>query len=518
MNNLEILHNISEYARDFPARLAYKNGDACMTYEELDSFSDGIARMLQEMYPDDKTPVVIFGHKDPLMIASFIGCAKSGRAYCPVDISMPQERITDIVSLSGTKIVLLPEKSYTGGTDFLTDKGAALVDRSTIKRAAESMGEKPDAGKSVSPDDIFYIIFTSGSTGKPKGVQIPYRCLNSFAAWSSELGSTAAEKSGARFLNQAPFSFDLSVMDLYTCLACGGTLYPLEKAVQNSYSALFERLHEADPEVWVSTPSFAEICLAEPGFNGEELPGLRIFLFCGERLTNTTAGRLIARFPQAKVINTYGPTESTVAVTDVVVTEEMCGRTEALSVGRPKPGCRIYICSEGSEVPEGEPGEIVITGDTLSTGYFKNEEQTKKAFRTFRTEDGRDIPAYYTGDEGYMRDGLLYFNGRLDLQIKLHGYRIELGDIENNLLRIPYVSAACVVPNMKEGRVTSLTAAVCAGQTEGKNDRVRAKELKETLREFLPDYMVPKKVVFMDRLPMTANGKTDRRKVRELCG
>ncbi len=202
------------------------------------------------------------------------------------------------------------------------------------------------------------IIFTSGSTGTPKGVKITADCLNHFLEWSVGLGGPAEEKQGAVFLNQAPFSFDLSVMDLYTCLACGGTLWCLEKEVQEDYQKLMDSLKDSGAGVWVSTPSFAELCLADPGFEERLLPRLRAFLFCGETLPCATVRRLKSRFPQAVVVNTYGPTESTVAVTEVEITDTMAAGSSPLPVGRARPGTRIEIRNEkGAALPEGEQGE-----------------------------------------------------------------------------------------------------------------------------------------------------------------
>ena len=169
----------------------------------------------------------------------------------------------------------------------------------------------------------------------------------------------------------------------------------------------------------------------------------------------------------------------------------------------------------------------MISGDTLSAGYLGDDAQTAKAFRALKTQEGETVRAYYTGDEGYLKTGMLYFNGRLDQQVKLHGYRIELGDIESNLLKIPEIRQACVIPVMREGRVNSLTAAVCdsegiapsdeessCGKQNG-SDRARAKQIREALRSHLPEYMIPKKIFFVDRIPMTENGKADRKRLME---
>ena len=514
---MEILKKIKEYSRAAGERTAYQMEEESLTYRELDLFSDRLASLLLRTWPGSHFPVPVYGHKHPFMLVCFLACVKAGHAYCPIDVSMPSKRVNEIIEAAEAPVVLAAGSLPESVPEEITVLSLAELKEAAFREDAEAVTESTW----VSPEDTFYIIFTSGSTGKPKGVQIPYENLNHFLDWAVTLGNPPEEKQGKRFLNQAPFSFDLSVMDLYTCLASGGTLCPLDKKTQGDYRALFERIQKINPSVWVSTPSFAEICLADPKFDGKMVPELSVFLFCGERLTNTTARKLIDRFPRARVINTYGPTESTVAMTEVEITRELCEREDPLPVGRVKPGSFVKILKEdGTEAPEGESGEIVILGDTVSTGYFRQKELTDAAF--FEVDAGK-LRAYRTGDEGFMKNGMLMYNGRIDLQVKLHGYRIELGDIENNLLRLPQVSQACVVPSIREGKVNSLTAYVSLyggepapeGEDHGKAQRRKAAELKEALRQYLPDYMIPKKISFLDKIPMTMNGKADRKKLME---
>ena len=185
----------------------------------------------------------------------------------------------------------------------------------------------------------------------------------------------------------------------------------------------------------------------------------------------------------------------------------------ALPLGRAKPGTHLAIQSPTGELlPEGEPGEIVILGDTVGAGYFRRPDLTQAAF--FDTQwQGRPTRAYRTGDIGWLRQGMLYFGGRGDGQIKLHGYRIELGDIEENLLKLPGIRRAAVLPSLREGSVKSLVGFV-EGQAEGAPLEA-SRRIKDQLRQRLPAYMVPKKIVFLDHLPVNANGKTDRKALQE---
>ena len=356
---MNILKKIQEYACRRPEQIAIRCGDSALTYGELWNYSDGLAAWFLQTQGDDRSPVAVYGHKDPWMLVCFLACVKAGRGYCPIDRSVPQTRVEMILQAVPSGVVLTTEA-------MTADAGTkqVLVSEELKALAEKKHPEVPETAW-VSGKDTWYIIFTSGSTGTPKGVQISADCLNHYLDWSVGLGSAAEEKDGQVFLNQAPFSFDLSVMDLYTSLASGGTLYCLEKTVQSDYRLLMQTLGASNANVWVSTPSFAEVCLSEKSFSEELLPKLQVFLFCGETLGNRTVQKLQERFPKAAVVNTYGPTESTVAVTDVLVTPQMARETEPLPVGRAKPGTRIEIRDEaGTVLPDGEKGELVFTSIT----------------------------------------------------------------------------------------------------------------------------------------------------------
>lgn len=273
-----------------------------------------------------------------------------------------------------------------------------------------------------------------------------------------------------------------------------------------------EALRRSGINKWVSTPSFADVCLADPIFSGELLPDLTDFLFCGEILTNKTVSRLKKRFPGANVVNTYGPTESTCAITEINVTDEINEKYSPLPVGKPKDGTWIRISDEnGNAVVDGEKGEIVIIGDSVSIGYWNNAEKNKKSFgRT--TVNGVEYRFYRTGDEGYIIDGMLHYCGRIDNQVKLHGYRIELEDIESNLLKIHGIIQAVVLPKYRDGKVSSLVAGVVLSEAT-EDEKTAAESIKSKLKMTLPEYMIPKKIKFLSNIPRTNNGKIDRKAV-----
>src|SRR2546429_2003782 len=261
---------------------------------------------------------------------------------------------------------------------------------------------------------------------------------------------------GETFLNTAPFSFDLSVMDLYCSLATGGTLFSIGRDLVANPKMLYRALGNSGSTTWVSTPSFAQMCLVEEKFAEGMLPRIRRFLFCGETLAAQTAARLLERFPRAQVWNMYGPTEATVATTSVRIDRSILEKYSALPVGRAMPGTDVFVVNgAGETLRANEQGEIVIAGPNVSPGYLGRPDLTATVFFEHR---GRR--AYRTGDQGRFRDDLLFFEGRIDSQFKVSGYRIEPGDVEANLLALPSVREAVVTPEIQNGAAQSLAGFV----------------------------------------------------------
>lgn len=484
---MNLLDQMDQWQRLAPERLAHISGEARLTYAELSARSNSLAESLRRQLGEDSQPVAVLGHKEPEMLVAFLGCVKAGHPYIPLDSSLPEGRIQAILAASRAPLLLTPEKI-----------------RALSAEPAENF--QPAA---LSPEAPWYIIFTSGSTGDPKGVVIPRAALESFAAWvQAEQHFAPAQEV---FLNQAPFSFDLSVMDLYSSLSSGGTLFSLNRETIADPPKLFAALKDSALSVWVSTPSFAQLCLAEPTFQAALLPQLRKFWFCGETLAPEAAASLRKRFPTAEVWNTYGPTEATVATTSLKIDDDILRRYAPLPVGRPKPDSRIFIFSNGVPAEDGVRGEIVIAGENVSLGYLHQPELTARSFS--HIENWR---AYHTGDLGHFTDGWLFFDGRMDFQIKLHGYRIELGDIEAHLQALDAVRDAVVLPVLRQGRPEYLAAFVILQPSGGGSQFETSRALKRALAERLPEYMIPRKFVFLSQFPLTANGKADRRKLAEL--
>ena len=505
-----------------PNTVAFANSRGeSITYGELKRASDALAAYLLKA-DEEKRPVVVYGHKSPLMTACFHACSKSGRAYVPIDIVYPELRVADIMDQLGTPLVL-----NTTERDLSSFGGhmGSCVSLDELRSIIADAGDVPaaiDSAQAVDGLDVFYILFTSGSTGRPKGVEVMAECVDNFWAWMiDEFGEEGYGPDNPRVLfNRAPFSFDLSMTDIGLGLGAGDTMFALVEEDEADLARTFEALGAANIDFWCSTASFADMCLRDPKFSRELLPNVKMFFFVGETLKNETAAKLLERFDGCEVVNGYGPTESTDLITAVRITPAMCESDEPLPVGTAMPGCELHILDPDTlePLPAGQQGELFIVGNTVAKGYFGREDLTEAAFRSCPEDIAKGQRSYRTGDAAFLdEDGMLQFRGRLDFQVKLHGFRIELGEIEAALCRIEGVDDACVLPIERRGSISHLAACVACPAAANSDDAfARVQEMKDELRKSLPEYMVPRKIAFLDELPLNVNGKIDRKKLREL--
>lgn len=526
-------------AARFPDRSAFVSRTGRLTYCELVKQSGALATAIVELVGSGNEPLVVFGHKSPLMLVCMIACVRSGHAYVPVDPSTPRARVSDILGQTDSPLVFAVDQlelddaplapAHDSDASTISSSPRRVLDSSAITRIiAERVGQSPDAAIAVTDRDTFYIIFTSGSTGTPKGVEISASCLDHFFAWPlSLIGTTFDSEEPKTYLNQALFAFDLSVYELAMSLSSGGTLVCADRELLTDLRAFFAFLAQAHTQVWSVTPSFLEMCLADRAFSSSLLPDLQTVLACGETFPAPVARKFLERFPDVNLYNTYGPTESTVAVTAVRITPEMATSKLPLPVGFPKPGTSIStidptIPSESfsaaghrKHLPSLEQGEILISGTTVAKGYYRRDDLTRERFATGIAADNTRV--FRTGDIGFLDDeGCLHCLGRADGQVKLNGFRIELGDIENNLNALPDIRDAVVLCVRHDGKPHHLVGFVCPDSTAGiPKDRqavhARSQAIKQQLETRLPHYMVPRRIVFLDHLPLNCNGKIDRK-------
>ena len=298
------------------------------------------------------------------------------------------------------------------------------------------------------------------------------------------------------FMNQAPFSFDLSVYELVGFLSLGATIVLNSKDTIENHLLYFERLKKYSCDVWVSTPSFISKLLLSSEFEEKNIKSLKTFLFCGEVLPSNTVKRIKNSFPSSIVLNTYGPTEATVATTLIEITSDILEKySKNLPVGYVKENSKINLL----DIDEQNIGELEIVGDNVSIGYFKNEELNKQKF-----EKKYEKRSFRTGDFGYFEDGLLFFVNRKDELIKLHGFRIELGEIDKELLSDKMVSESITIPLKRGNDVAKIISFVIGSKS------LDIEVLKHNISKNLPYYMIPSDIVVLDKFPYNSNHKIDK--------
>jgi D-alanine--poly(phosphoribitol) ligase subunit 1 len=429
-------------------------------------------------------PVIIRGHKEASFFVAMTGALLLGAPFVPIDTVYPDERMRRIARTLGASVYFDARRA--GFERFDSDDGSP-----SGVQAAPPLREK----------QLAYVLFTSGTTGEPKGVQIGRESVASLAEWMAAdfaLGTTPV------FLNQAPFSFDLSMYEVFGALASGGAIVMMSRAASLPGQAFIEALARAQVSVWVSTPSFAQQQLLDPRFAQASLPSVRTFLFCGEALPVSLARRLRERFPDARIVNTYGPTEATVAATWIVVDDDvLAAHPERLPIGAARRGGEVFV----------EGGELCIAGPFVMRGYLNRNDLN--ATRLFLRGGQR---AFRTGDLGGVdAQGLLFCHGRIDDQVKLNGYRIELAEIDAALAAMPGGMHAAAVPLRRaDGSVARIVAFVETGANDERGAQLALPaDWRARLSARLPPYMIPSELIACRMLPLTVNAKIDRTRLAD---
>lgn len=472
---MDLLKRINEITETSPDKLCFIHRDETMTYGELNGYSNDLAEKLKH----SNKPLIVYGHMSKWMIVGMIAGLKSGLGYVPIDTSIPMDRVEKIIEKVQPEFIL--------GAAPITFDGIETIQPETLK-----MSDLKFDG--IKEEDVAYTIFTSGSTGMPKGVSILMASLNEFTEWMNRLYVNQEEN---YWLNQAPLSFDLSVMAVYPSLVTGSAIVMIDKEMIKKPAMIYETLNKYPISAWVSTPSFMEMGLLLPNFDEAHYPNLKHFYFCGEVLKHKTAQSLFNKFSNSAIYNTYGPTEATVAVTGIQLTKEIIEAYNPLPVGYARDNVTLSLTDES---------ELVIAGKAVSIGYVKDEEKTKAQFYT-----DNNVRHYKTGDKASIQEGLVFINGRIDYQIKLNGYRMELEEIEHTITELDGVAQAVVTPIEKQGKVQFLIASVVLN-----DNTVDEASIKAALQTKLPEYMIPRKINITDIIPMTPNGKIDRKQLKEV--
>ncbi len=481
-----------------PDRIAVIFEDRQMTYRDLDVQSNQLAHYLRKHGVGTKSLVGVCFERSMEMIVALVAVLKAGGAYLPLDPSYPPERLGLMVEQAGASI-LLTQKSLVSRLPALEAACHCLdsLDQFLAQEKRERLGHTP------SPEDAAYVLFTSGSTGVPKGVLMEHRPLVNLLSWQAE---TLACPAGARTLQFAPLSFDVSFQEIFSALCSGGTLVMIGEEERRDPKVLLNRLKEKAVER-LFLPFIALQQLADAAQDDAvAIESLREIITAGEQLQATQPiADLFARLPNCRLYNQYGPTESHV-VTSFALGSDPADWPSLPPIGRPIGNSKIYILDGCLQpVPVGVTGELYIGGDSLARGYLHQRELSQEKFiaNPFDKEAGARL--YRTGDLArYLADGQIQFVGRIDQQVKIRGYRIELGEIEAVLGQHPAVREAVALAREDSPGDRRVVAYVVSPPDTSTN------ELQSFLKQKLPEFMVPSAFVFLDSLPLTPNGKIDR--------
>ncbi|MEU9187816.1 amino acid adenylation domain-containing protein [Streptomyces sp. NPDC048484] len=480
-----------------PDAVAAVQGDEEWTYRELNARANRLGRALlaRGLRPEGVVAVVM--ERDLDWMAAVLAVLKAGGVYLPVEPHFPAGRIEATLRRAGCEFVLT-EHGSTGTLDR-ADTGARTLHVDTAYAEEHPDG---DLGVPVAADQLAYIYFTSGSTGEPKGAMCEHAgFVNHVLAKIDDLGI----EEGQVVAQTAPQCFDISLWQLVSALLVGGRTLLVAQEVILDVPRFVDTVTKGRVNVLQIVPSYLEAVLAELEQRPRELPDLRCVSVTGEAVKKELVQRWFAAEPGIRLVNAYGLTE-----TSDDTNHEVMSRVPAedrVPLGRPVANVRVYVVDEHlSPVPLGAPGEIVFSGVCVGRGYVNDPERTKAAFTTDPYRPGERL--YRSGDHGrWLPDGKLEFLGRRDSQVKIRGFRIEIGEIENALLRVPGVRDGAVV--VVGG--TRLVA-FCAGP-----EPLGPGTVLKRLAVSLPAYMVPSAVHWREGLPLTANGKTDRKTLTALA-
>jgi amino acid adenylation domain-containing protein len=493
-----------EQVRVHPNAVAAVHGDRQWTYRQLNGRANQLGRALLARGLCREGVVAVVTERNLDWMAAALAIFKAGGAYLPIEPHFPADRIARTLSRAGCRLVLT-ERGSTATLDQALDSVSG-VDTLFIDAAYQEEHAEADLGIDVAADQLAYIFFTSGSTGEPKGAMCEHLgLLNHLCAKIQDLGIGE----GNVVAQTAPQCFDISLWQLVSALLVGGRTLVVEQEAILDARRFVDKVVEGRVNVVQVVPSYLEVLLSYLAQQPRELPDLRCVSVTGEALKKELTQRWFAAAPEIKLVNAYGLTETS-DDTNHEVMDRVPDR-ERVPLGPPVNNVRVYVVEEHlSPVPLGAPGELVFSGVCVGRGYVNDPERTRRAFMADPHCEGHRL--YRSGDYArWLPEGKLEFLGRRDTQIKISGFRIEIGEIENTLLRLPGVHDGAVVVTERADHSKHLVAFYSGPRP------IDADVLRDQLRESLPEYMVPSALHWQTRLPLTDNGKIDRKALAALA-
>lgn len=492
-------------AKKFPDKNSFIDEKRTYTWEQLRKAALSIAYKIRTVLSGKKQPIAIYMDKSADMLAAYLGVAYSGNFYSPIATDMPKARIDKILdTLAPALVITSAELKEQIGNGKAVDYSGNVLCFEDITAYTVEDNAATEMADSILDTDLLYVLFTSGSTGTPKGVAITHRGVIDYIDWvTSEFSITENDSFG----NQAPFYFDNSILDIYSSVKTGAELHIIPSEYFAQPVKLLEYLADRKITTIFWVPSAMIMVSALKAFKEVDITQtLKRALFCGEVMPNKHLNIWRKYLPNVVFSNLYGPTEITDACTFYTVDRDFSD-DESLPIGKPMRNTEILVLDENDKLIT-EPdkiGELCVRGTCLAVGYYNNPEKTAAAFVQNPLQTAYEEKIYRTGDlVKYNERGELIYMSRKDFQIKHLGHRIELGEIETAISSLNEISMCCCLYDSKRSKIVLFLE-----QDISKND------INQRLKNLIPDYMLPGKVVCVDKLPLNANGKIDRVLLRQ---
>jgi len=478
---MDIISEFCRQANEKPNNIAVVENENKIEYSKFKELAFGFAETFSNIKENPK--VLIFLPQSINAYASMIGTLMAGGYYCPININLPPLKIHKIAKQFNPDIIIT-----TGKLDVFQD-----FRETSILLYDKNVNSKKNY--EIRPShNLSYIIFTSGSTGIPKGVMIKRKAVSKFVEEFRKITNVNENDRWGQF---SSIGFDLSVVDLYTCLCSGATLYPITDNRERILPAYAIQKHKLT--IWHSVPSVIDLMKRSNQITTEYLSTLRLMSFCGESLYPMQIAHLFEANKSMRILNTYGPTEATLFCTFQELNcnnyQNFCNAT--VSIGKAITGWKFHI-----EQTNGY-NEIIITGENIGIGYLDNEKETKMRYKRYKINE-TELPAFYTGDTAYIKDNNIYFNGRVDNQVKISGNRVELGDIDS-MIRDYGISQCCTV--FYKNRLYAFIDSTSS---------YKESELITFLRERLSNFQIPQEFMRISKFPKNINEKIDRKELIKL--
>jgi len=498
----QCIHELFEaQVEQTPDAVAVVFADEIVTYHELNTKANQLAHYLRSFGVKPEVLVGICVERSVEMVVGLLGILKAGGAYVPLDPAYPQERLAFMLEDAQVSLLLTTEKLATR----LPEYGSQVVFLDT-DWGVISYESGTNLVISATPEHLAYVVYTSGSTGKPKGVMIAHQSLVNFTKTATvEYGLSQSD----RVLQFASINFDTAAEEIYPCLTCGGILVLRTNEMLNSVPEFLQKSSDLELTVLDLPTAYWHLVTSELAIADLVLPdSLRLVIIGGEKALPQAVEIWQKRVRTISLVNTYGPTEATVVATlcklSGLASVEI--HNKVVPIGRPIHNVQVYVLDQNLQpVPIGVPGKLYIGGAPLARGYLNRLDLTKEKFipNPFSHEQGARL--YKTGDlVRYLPDGNIEYLGRIDNQVKIRGFRIEMGEIEAVLNTHPQIQQAVVIATEEVSGNKRLVAYVVTS-----DESLTTNQLREFLKQQLPEYMMPSAFVTLDTLPLTPNGKVD---------